>query len=336
VVERASDGISEVDLDGRIRYANRSLALILGHQREGLDNMVLADVLVPIDARDARSLEQLTSEPEGGSARLRLTVRRADGVRRVLDIHTVARREEGQVVGYDGVVRDITAAEELEASKNQFLALITHDLRNPLTTILGLGVTLETYADELPTERVRRMGASIRGQSERISRLADDLYDMSRLEARSLVLNLRPVEVAATVEVALASVVQSADVEVSVDDGLAALADPRRLEQVVANLVENGLVHGRAPVVVEGRARDSGSVELSVRDHGAGVPEGLVSTLFSRVTLGRTDRDRRLGTGLGLWLVRGLIEAMGGRVWYEPADDGGACFRLVLPAPTPR
>src|SRR5438094_1811129 len=336
VVERASDGIYEVDLDGRIRYANQSLALILGHQRESLDDMVLGDVLVPIDARDARSLEQLTSEPEGGSARLRLTVRRADGVRRVLDIHTVARREEGQVVGYDGVVRDITAAEELEASKNQFLALITHDLRNPLTTILGLGVTLETYADELPTERVRRMGASIRGQSERISRLADDLYDMSRLEARSLVLNLRPVDVAATVEVALASVVQSADVEVSVDDGLAALADPRRLEQVVANLVENGLVHGRAPVVVEGRARDSGSVELSVRDHGAGVPEGLVSTLFSRVTLGRTDRDRRLGTGLGLWLVRGLIEAMGGRVWYEPADDGGACFRLVLPAPTPR
>ena len=59
-------------------------------------------------------------------------------------------------------------------------------------------------------------------------------------------------------------------------------------------------------------------------------------TLFSHVSLGRSDRDRRLGTGLGLWLVRGLIEAMGGRVWYEPAQDGGACFRLVLPAPASR
>ena len=73
---------------------------------------------------------------------------------------------------------------------------------------------------------------------------------------------------------------------------------------------------------------------MSVRDHGAGVAESLVPTLFSRLrTLGRYDRDRARGTGLGLAIVRGLVEAMGGRVWYKPASGGGATFFLALPAP---
>ena len=118
--------------------------------------------------------------------------------------------------------------------------------------------------------------------------------------------------------------------------GLEAQADPRRLEQVVANLVENALVHGATPVLVEARPY-VGEVEVTVRDHGPGVPESLVPTLFSRLrTFGRGDRDRGRGTGLGLALVRGLVEAMGGRVRYEPAADGGASFCLVLPSPPRR
>src|SRR5205814_862620 len=83
-------------------------------------------------------------------------------------------------------------AHDLENDKNEFLALVTNDLRTPLTMILGLGSTLESHSDELQAERIRRMGSSIRGQAERISRLADDLYDMSRLESHSLLLSPRP------------------------------------------------------------------------------------------------------------------------------------------------
>jgi signal transduction histidine kinase len=222
---------------------------------------------------------------------------------------------------------------DLDESKNEFLALITHDLRQPLTAILGLGATLETHADELGTERIQRMGQSVRRQSERIARLADDLFDVSRLEARSIVLNVRPVELAMTVELALASVPHPAAVELHIADDVTVLADGRRLEQVVANLIENALVHGAAPVVVTASATDT-EVVLTVRDHGSGVPESLIPTLFSRLrTLGRRDRDRARGTGLGLALVKGLVEAMGGRVAYEPAPDGGALFSLALPRP---
>ena len=332
VVEHASDGIYEVDLDGRIQYTNESLATILGLWPEELEGAQLSDVIVPVDA--AEHIDRLTSDAAEDAPPVELTVNRADGVRRQLEIRTITRREHGEVVGYQGVVRDVTAAHELEAAKNEFLALITHDLRNPLTTILGLGVTLETYAPELPSERVQRMGSSIRLQAERISRLADDLYDVSRMEAESLLLNLRAVDLAQTVEAALHSVDDSTDVQVRVEPGLTVRADPRRLEQVVANLVENALVHGSRPVIVAAHADGQGGVDLAVRDHGPGVPESLVPTLFSRLrTFGRRDRDRSRGTGLGLALVRGLVEAMGGRVWYEPAAGGGAVFRLTLPSP---
>jgi signal transduction histidine kinase len=136
----------------------------------------------------------------------------------------------------------------------------------------------------------------------------------------------------------VASSTDASEVEVRVPAGLDVHADSRRLEQVVANLVENALAYGRPPVIVDARRGAAGDViELSVTDHGDGVSPSLLPTLFSQLrTVGRLDRDRTRGTGLGLALVRGLVEAMGGRVWYEDGDGGGACFRISLPTPRVR
>jgi PAS domain S-box-containing protein len=331
VVEHSSDGVYEVDLDGCIQYANRSLGLILGRRAEDLVDVSLGDVLAPVGA--AGAVEALISEPPGGARRLELVVFRPDGVRRVLEVRTTARHGDGAVVGFQGVVRDVTAARDLEADKNEFLALMTYDLRQPLTTILGLGATLESHGGELPVDRIRRMGSAVRRQAERISRLADDLYDISRLEAQSLLLSPRPVDLATSVEAALVTVDQPEQVRVEIPDGLEVLADPRRLEQVIANLVENALAYGAPPVVVRAsEVGKDGSVEVAVIDHGTGVPAALVPSLFNRLRL-LARRDRGRGTGLGLSLVKGLVEAMGGRVWYEQVPGGGADFRLSLPVP---
>jgi signal transduction histidine kinase len=318
VVEHSSDGVYDVDLDGVVQYANPSLAIILGRRTDEFENAVLTD-LVPGVVTDARVAQAVT-------------VLRADGVRRVLEVMSMPRHREGMLFGYQGVVRDVTTAHDLEAEKNEFLTLVTFDLRQPLTTVLGLGATLESHAEELDAERIKRMGGSIRRHAERISRLADDLYDLSRLEAHALLLSSRPVDLAEAVDNALGSVDDPGAVEVDISSAVMVQADPRRLEQVVANLVDNAIQHGAAPVRVTVVGQGPTSVQFAVVDSGEGVPESQVPTLFARVaSLSRRNRDRSRGTGLGLSLVQGLVQAMGGKVAYERDPAGGARFLVSLP-----
>jgi len=325
VVESTSDGIYEIDIRGRLSYANPSLAAMVGIPVHELAGARLEEVLKVMG--DASVLDRLTAGTDVALEES-LEVLRADGVSRELSVLTFPRHEDGMVVGYQGIVRDVTAGRRTERAKNEFLALVTHDLRTPITTILGLAVTLEAYAGELPVERLRRTGHSIRLQAERISRLADDLYEVSRLESQSLRLDLRATSVAGAVDAALSSLTPGDDIEVVVTEGLVALADSRRLEQVVANLVENALTHGAGPVRLEAAPR-GGGVEILVSDGGSGVPDALVPTLFTRL-------GGEAG-GTGLFLVRGLVEAMGGRVSYEPAPGGtGSVFRVRLLHPPRR
>ena len=322
VVEQSSDGIYELDVTGRLSYANPSLQAMVGQSLLDLEGARLEHIFQVLGDGGAEALARLDTQ---GEAEATFEALRADGVRREFHVVTFPRTEDGETVGYQGVVRDVTAVREAERARHEFLAMVTHDLRSPITTILGLGVTLEAYAEELSTERIRRTGASIRRQAERISRVADDLYEVSRLETHSLRLTLRPTDVLGAVEASLASLEDPSDVDVEVPEGLEVLADGRRLELIVASLVENALNHGARPVVVEAWEERDG-IDLVVTDAGPGVPAAAVPTLFTRP-----------GSGIGLYLARGLAEAMGGRVAYEPGPGGrGSTFRVHLRRPPVR
>ncbi|HEV7865618.1 MAG TPA: ATP-binding protein [Acidimicrobiia bacterium] len=322
LVEQSSDGIYELDVTGRLSYANPSLAAMVGQTPLDLEGARLEEIFQVAGEAGAAALALLDSD---GDADATFEALRADGVRREFHVVTFPRTEDGAVVGYQGVVQDVTAVREAERARHEFLAMVTQDLRSPITTILGLGVTLEAYAEELSGERIRRTGASIRRQAERISRVADDLYEVSRLETHSLRLTLRPTDVAGAVDAALTALEDPSDVEVEVPAGLSVLADGRRLELIVASLVENALTHGAPPVVVEAWDERDG-IDLVVTDAGPGVPPAAVPALFTRP-----------GSGIGLYLARGLAEAMGGRVAYEPGPGGrGSTFRVHLRRPPVR
>jgi PAS domain S-box-containing protein len=322
LVEQSSDGIYELDPSGRLSYANPSLMAMVGQSPLELEGARLEHIFQVVDDRGAEALARLDAAGSAGAkgeADVTFGALRSDGVRREFHVVTFPRMADGEVVGYQGVVQDVTAVSEAQQARNEFLAMVTQDLRSPITTILGLAVTLEAYADELSVERMRRTGASIRRQAERISRVADDLYEVARLETHSLRLTLRPTDVAGAVDAALTAVGDPAGVEVEVPAGLEVLADGRRLELIVAGLVENALNHGAPPVVVEAWEEPDG-IDLVVTDAGPGVPPDAVSTLFTRP-----------GSGIGLYLARGLAEAMGGRVAYEPGPGGrGSTFRVHL------
>ncbi len=318
VVEQASDGVFEINPGGVITYVNNALCVILGRNPGELLGERLTEVLGIPEALLVDGLSEVE-------------IRRGDGVLRRLELRLVERRRGGAITGRDGVVRDLSAAVQAERLRNDLLALLTEELRQPLTVVLGLAATLATYGEEMGADRAVGVGQRIRAQAERMARLVDDLLSLSRLELGSLVLSPRVVELVPVISAALSSTAKAKEFDVRVSPDLRVVADPRRLEQVVANLADNAARFGRPPVVVEALDVDPTTIEVSVTDHGTGVDPHLIPTLFSELRPFR-DRARRAdGGGIGLALVRGLVEAMGGRVRYEANPKGGARFVVSLP-----
>lgn len=227
--------------------------------------------------------------------------------------------------------------EEEQARYANVIARASDGVYEVSSTVLGLGATLAEHGGELGAESVRSVGAKIHQQVERMSRLADDLHEISRLELGSLVLSPRAVALGPVVSQALDALepsLDASDVSVAVGEDLRVIADPRRLEQVVVNLVENALRFGAPPVEVCAGPSSSGTgIDLRVIDHGEGVEQSLVPTSFSELgSLTRRPRRRPADGGLGLALVRGLVQAMGGRVGHEAVPGGGAAFVVTLPS----
>ena len=225
--------------------------------------------------------------------------------------------------------------EELSELKSEFLRGVTHNLQTPLTSI-------RAFAEQLAAEREpapdRRLGIIVE-QADRLSRLVDQLLTVSRLEAGTL----HPES-----EVfALGPLIRRAWESLGRDDhpfelrdeapGWLASADRDRVDQVVWALLDNALKHGDGPIDVSVRPADTADglpagdwLVVTVRDHGPGVPPDDRDRAFERFT--RLVPRAGQGTGLGLSVARGLIEAMGGRLWIADADGPGACFAFALPA----
>lgn len=237
------------------------------------------------------------------------------------------RRAEKELERYAAELQqaneDLMIADQM---KSHFVAVASHELRTPLTVVLGFASTLLNHWDRIPDEEKREQIRLIEDQARRLSRLADDLLTMSKIEGGALEVRLEPVNIGAALR-RTASEFGDTDIRVSVDDGLLVIADPDHLEQILLNYVSNGLKHGRPPIRVEARRRQRW-VEICVTDSGEGVPEAFIPRLFQKFAQARGDGT---GTGLGLSIVRGLARAQGGDAWFENAEPGARfCARLPV------
>lgn len=213
-----------------------------------------------------------------------------------------------------------------ERWRGALIATLAHDVRSPLSTVLG---TLEILEDDPNLDpRYRPLIAGSVRQTQRVLKLATGLLEVERVEHGSLVLDradVRLADVASTV----ALLTQPDAVRVEVAPDLVVRADAARLEQVLFNLANNALRHGRPPVVISGALAPDG-VEVAVEDHGDGVPPDDVPYLFDRFS---TADHSPHSVGLGLWIVRTLVHAHEGEVRYD-APHGGARFVVTLPGST--
>lgn len=220
--------------------------------------------------------------------------------------------------------RDRDRIAQMERWRAALSATLAHDLRSPLAAIQL--VLEELRGDPEQPQRDAMLAAALR-QTGRLSRLSAGLLDVERVDEQGgLRLDLAVVPLRRAVERALVEIDALDTVVVDIPRAVTALADPQRLEQIVVNLVANALRHGRSPVVVSA-VGDAATVRMEVRDHGAGVPEGVREALFTRFSGERV--------GLGLWIVRQLARAHGGEAHYEPAEPGTRMVVTLPAAPPP-
>jgi signal transduction histidine kinase len=215
---------------------------------------------------------------------------------------------------------------QLDQLKLNFVAIASHELRTPATSVYGVLKTLSDRGPQLNEElreELIRVGVE---QGERLRRLLEELLDLSRLDARAITVAPRPV----VLKAALSDVVQGAlattdGVELDIPDDLAAVVDPLVLERVISNLVANAVRYGAPPIRIVAQQRDW-HLRIAVEDAGPGVPRELEGRIFDRFARGGGET----GHGLGLAIARAYAQAHGGDLVYDPRP-GGARFELLIP-----
>ena len=257
----------------------------------------------------------------------------------------VATREFAEPLNVTGPgeIRDLTVAfnqmaarlGEIDRLKDEFFTGISHDLRTPLASIRWSADLLHTGALGPLTEKQMRLTDTIQSSSQRLLSLVGQIVELGRLRAGRLQLNVRPIDLRSIVNQTLNEVRPLADLgdlrlEMDVPEDLPPVAgDDERVQQIVMNLLGNALRFTTAGGRVAVSARvESGEVVVRVTDTGIGIPADLLVHIFDPYEQAHHGRG---GSGIGLTVVRGLVEAHGGRVWAESEEGRGSTFTFTLP-----
>jgi two-component system, OmpR family, phosphate regulon sensor histidine kinase PhoR len=324
------EGLLLLDESGRIQLANRAFAGLFDITGDVRGKTVLEVVrqheLAALVGRVVAEKQALGYElkPGGPSGRW-LQVNAAA-------IVNSAGEKHGAVL----VFHDLTRLKQLERTREEFVANVSHELRTPLSLIKGYVETLLEGAKDNP-EVATKFLQTIQRNSERLQFLIEDLLTISELESGRLKMNLQPVPLRPLVDKVLEDFKKQAAARgvalANAVPDLTAQADADRLQQVLANLVDNAIKYGRneGRVKVSGRDADGG-IELCVEDDGPGIPLEARDRVFERFY--RVDKARSReqgGTGLGLAIVKHIVQSHGGKVWAGSEPGKGAAFFFTLP-----
>ncbi|MFF4822360.1 sensor histidine kinase [Streptomyces sp. NPDC001312] len=344
------DGLVVADEHGRIICFNAAAARISAVPAEQALGQPLEKAL-PLEDLEGRRWWQLT-DPYGG---LDIRVGQPErnlllhGGREVLvSAKYVRAHPTGPVRRVVVSLRDTEARRRTERSHAELIATVAHELRSPLTSVKGFTATLLAKWERFTDDQKRLMLETVDADADRVTRLIAELLDISRIDSGRLEVRRQPVDMGAAVGRHVQAYVaagQPADrFLVRVEKPLPELwADPDKIDQVLSNLVENAVRHGEGSVTIdvtpapsprEGEA--AGTIEntatsVTVSDEGPGIPEESMNRVFTRFWRG----SKRGGTGLGLYIVKGIVEAHGGTITVGRARGGGAEIRFTLPVGTP-
>lgn len=331
-----ADGLTLIDASGRIALHNARAQTLLGS--DALWQDAPASDLYAAIAKNSTVGEPLARQFERLAAQAQTMPRLEFALRAPREAMLEAKWFALHDAGAYGVLwRDVTQDKEAEQIKNQLLSTVSHELRTPLASIKGFASTLlrqDVRWDEATQRDFLRI---IEEESNRLEELIDNLLDMSQVEAGALRIQREPVQLRRLVREAVENAQRSTSTHWFVMDLPAELprvwADPRRVRQVLNNLLENAIKYapngGQITVTCEVEDKN---VLVSIADQGQGIPREFFDRIFDRFFQVDGASNRKTGgSGLGLSIARGIIEAHGGTIWAESTEGQGSVFRFTLP-----
>jgi len=329
VLDGMPEAVLLVDADGRLSHNKAAQRFLAAGDRtqvfdlRGTDGAPVAWTELPL----MRALQ--SGEPCSGRE---LVAHDAQGGRvPVLVSASPLADAGGRRVGAVSVLRDISVLKEMERLREEWTAIVAHDLRQPLSVIALATETLVRAAKPAPGSTAEKAVARVHGAIDRLSRMIRDLYDAARIDAHRLTLERAPVDLRELLVEVAARTGDGARIRVDLPPALPrVLADACRVEQVMENLLANALKYGDPGAEVEVTAAvERGVVVVATANRGPVLPPEAVGLLFTRFYRAHTD-GRTEGLGLGLYIAQGLVEAHGGRIWAESGDHT-TTFRFTLP-----
>jgi PAS domain S-box-containing protein len=320
ILANIADGIVAVDRDGRVVLWNRAAEEITGVPAAEAVGRTPAQVLQRELESDVGGTNRLVAIPRGGED-VWLSLSEA-----------VMRDPTGAVAGRIFAFRDISPEHVVEQMKSDFVSTVSVELRTPLTSIYGFAQTL-LREDVVFSETERHTFLDfIARESERLTTIVDALLNVARIDTGDLAVSLEPTDVAAVVREVVVAAAATDETHTFVADlnggDCRASADPEKLRQVLDQLVSNAVKYspGGGTVTVSA-ARGPEAVEVAVADEGVGIAPSERDRIFSKFYKAGSGQ----GTGLGLFIARGLVREMGGRMWVESAEGEGSRFAFELP-----
>ena len=328
ILDTMADGVVVIGREGQIELLNPAGQELLGVRRQNPVGVRFIELVRDHDLQRLVSLCQEAGQRQHGEVEL---LQRG----RFLSVIATPLSEDGSP-GVLLTLHDLTRIRQVETTRKEFVSNVSHELRSPLASVKAMVETLDGGAleeQQVARDFVRR----IHGEIDRMSGMVEDLLDLARLESEQEALRLNPVDLKPLLEEIKASFQEQADaneigVDVTVPDVLpGVLGDEDRLRQVLANLLDNALKFTQK----QGRVMLSANVEgqmvkVSVRDSGIGIPEEHLPHIFERFY--KVDRSRRdHGSGLGLSIVKYIVQAHGGEVGVESREGEGSTFSFTVP-----
>jgi len=341
VADELPDGLVVADEAGRVAVFNAAAARLTGVDPAEALGKDLFHVL-PLRDADGRDWWACTDPYHGLQTRTRHPERPLylpDGTEVLVVVRYLREPRRHDVLRLVVALHDAGQRARLERSRADLVSTVAHELRSPLTSVKGFTATLLAKWHRFTDDQKRVMLETVNADADRVTRLITELLDVSRIESGRLEVHRQLVDVPERARKIIAGRVAAGEpAERFRLDTRAGLPetwlDRDKVDQILANLVENAVRHGAGTVtVVVEPAAGADAVAVSVQDEGEGIAPDLVSRVFRQFWRG--NRQRRGGTGLGLYIVKGLVEAHGGTISVGRAPGGGAEFRFTMPAGTP-